>query len=239
VINDSARRDDILPAVARLPQPLAKAPVGRTRLSREALSEHQRERILVAATEVFAKRGYQASTVDNIVAAAEIGVGSFYAHFEGKEDCLMQVCDKIALEVHMRITTAVGEGGSWAERGCNGLHALLRYVAANPMAARVALLEVQTGGPEPVRRYSETIDEIATFLHQGRAAAGLDPQPPPSFEEAVASGLFWLLQERLVRGEINDVESLFAEMAEVALEPYLGARETKREIKAALTRAAT
>jgi AcrR family transcriptional regulator len=224
--------------VARLPQALQSAPVGRTRLSREELSERQRVRIIEAATEVFAKRGFQASTVDNIVAAAGIGVGSFYAHFEGKDDCLAQVCAEIGVEVRTEIAAAIGGESGWAERFCDGLLVLLRYAARRPLSARVVLLEAQTGGPAALARYGATIDEIAEFLRKGREVGKLNPEPPPSFEEATASGLVWLLQGRLVRGEIGDVEALFAEMADVALEPYLGRGDTKREIKAALSRAA-
>jgi AcrR family transcriptional regulator len=236
--DDDGPRDGYPRCVARLPQALQSAPVGRTRLSREELNERQRTRIIEAATDVFAKRGFQASTVDNIVAAAGIGVGSFYAHFEGKDDCLAQVCAEIDTEVHSEISSAIGDGGTWAERLTDGLLAILRYGARRPLAARVVLLEAQTGGPTALRRYGAMIDEIADFLHKGREVGKLDPEPPPSFEEATASGLVWLLQGRLVRGEIGDVESLFGEMADVALEPYLGAADTKREIEAALARAA-
>ncbi|MFL5873390.1 MAG: TetR/AcrR family transcriptional regulator [Solirubrobacterales bacterium] len=218
--------------MAQLPQSLSKAPVGRTRLSREALTEHQRERILTHATEVFAKRGFTATTVDNIVAAANIGVGSFYAHFEGKGECLLAVCDRISREVHAQISAAMPADGDWAERALAGLHAFLAFTAAEPLAARVILIEAQTGGPEALAHYGEELERLAGFLREGRAAAKLDPKTPASFEEAAASGLAWLLQGRLVRGEADDVDSLFEEMAEVALEPYLGAQQSKARIRA-------
>jgi AcrR family transcriptional regulator len=206
-------------------------------VSREELGERQRVRIIEAATQVFAKRGFQASTVDNIVATAGMGVGSFYAHFEGKDDCLAQVCQEIGAEAHAEIDAASGGDGAWAARLCDGLMAILRYGVRSPMAARVVLLEAQTGGPAALGRYGAMIDEIAGFLRQGRAVARLDPEPPASFEEATACGLAWLLQSRLVRGEVGDVDALFAEMADVALEPYLGPGDAKKAIKAALTRA--
>jgi AcrR family transcriptional regulator len=221
--------------VARLPQALQRTPVGRTRLSREELSERQLEVILAAATEVFGTRGFQAATVDSIVAAAGIGVGSFYAHFEGKDGCLAKVCLRISEEVHAAISADLREG-DWAERLCDGLYALLRFVAAKPVAARVVLLEAQTGGAEILAQYSAMVDEIATFLAKGRAAGG-DSTRPQSFEEATARGLCWLLQGRLLRRELDDVDALFAEMAEVALEPYLGVTAARRQIAAAVSRA--
>lgn len=224
----------MLGRVARLPQALRGAPVGQTRLSREELGERQLRRILDAAIQVFAKRGYQDSTVDNIVATAEVGVGSFYAHFDGKEACLDRVCERIAEEAHAALQASLPADGSWAERLCDGLRGLLRFAAANPLSARVVLLEAQTGGPEVVARYGAMIDGIAEFLREGRDVSKLKREWPPAFEEATASGLCWLLQGRLVRGELGDVDALFAEMAEIALEPYLGAAATKRAIAAAL-----
>jgi AcrR family transcriptional regulator len=222
----------MLSRVARLPQALRGAPVGQTRLSREELGERQLRRILDAAIEVFAKRGFQDSTVDNIVAAAGVGVGSFYAHFDGKEACLDRVCERIAEEANSALAAALPVDGTWAERLCAGLRGLLRFAAENPLSARVVMLEAQTGGPEVVARYGAMIDGIAAFLREGRDASKLKREWPPAFEEATASGLCWLLQGRLVRGEIGDVDALFAEMAEIALEPYLGAAATKRAIAA-------
>jgi len=229
---------DYAGSVARLPQALQGTPVGQTRLSREELGELQLGRILDAATQVFAKRGYQDSTVDNIVATAGIGVGSFYAHFDGKEACLDRVCQRISEEAHAALAASIGDGGSWDQRLCDGLRGLLCFAAANPLSARVVLLEAQTGGDGAPARYGEMIDAIADFLRRGREVSTSKREWPPALEEATASGLCWLLQSRLVRGELDDVDALFSEMAEIALEPYLGAAATKRSIAAALARAA-
>jgi AcrR family transcriptional regulator len=232
------RPGDYADAVARLPQALKGAPVGQTRLSREELGERQLRRILDAAIQVFAKRGYQDSTVDNIVATAGVGVGSFYAHFDGKEACLDAVCERIWDEAHEALAGSLREDSDWAERLCDGLHGLLRFAAGNPLSARVVLLEAQTGGPIVLARYGAMIDAVADFLRKGRDVSTLKRGWPPAFEEATASGLCWLLQGRLVRGELGDVEALFSEMAEIGLEPYLGAASAKRQISAALARAA-
>jgi AcrR family transcriptional regulator len=221
--------------VARLPQALRAQPVGRTRVTREQLGERQYEAILAAATKVFAKRGYQDSTIENIVDASGVGVGSFYAHFEGKDDCLDQVCARIEEEASAALEGSI-ESTDWAGRLCDGLHAALAYIKANPLAARVALLEAQTGGPDAVGRYSAMVDRLAAFLRRGRRASTLGRSWPATFEEATASGLVWLMQERLVRGELDDPDALFTEMAGVALEPYLGAAGARREIRSALSR---
>jgi AcrR family transcriptional regulator len=217
--------------MARLPAHLSSAPVGRERLSREALSEIQRDRILTAATEVFVKRGFRGTTVDNIVSAAKIGVGSFYSHFEGKDDCLLQAYDRIVARSRERLAAAVPADGSWPQKACAVLHELLAMIAADPMGARLALVEVQTGGPAALSRYSETIEYVTEAIGWGRAVHTVEPEPPETFEEATASGFVWLLQQRLARGEVEDIERLFPEMAEVVLDPFFGAARTQDEIE--------
>jgi AcrR family transcriptional regulator len=218
--------------VARLPKSLSKAAVDDVQISREELSERQRLRILSALTEVFAKRGYQAATVENLIAAAKISMGSFYDHFAGKEDCLLQIYDQIAAEARERIAAATAGSTDWTERTWSGLHALLAYGVENPMPARVVLLEAQTAGPEAVRRYNADLGEIADFLRQGRKVGALGTELPSDFEDATVAGLAWMLQSRLVHGEITDLETLFGEVGEVALEPYLGSRQTKQSLAA-------
>ena len=54
--------------------------------SPESLSKHQR--IMDAALELFAMRGYQATTVPEIAKAAGVATGAIYRNFDTKEDLL-------------------------------------------------------------------------------------------------------------------------------------------------------
>jgi AcrR family transcriptional regulator len=218
--------------VAQLPKSLTRSAVDGSPLSRQELTEQQHRRILLALTKVFARRGYQAATVDNLIAAAKISMGSFYDHFDGKEDCLLQIYDLVVGEARERIAAAMPDSKDWTRRTYAGMHAALTYLAENQMAARVVLLEAQTAGPESVRRYNRDLAELAAFLRGGRAISAFKAELPPDFEDVTASGLAWLLASRLVHGEIGDVDTLFREMAEVALEPYLGADQIAKSIVA-------
>ena len=44
----------------------------------------RRQQILTVARDVFARRGYHAAKIDDIVAAAGIARGTFYLYFEDK-----------------------------------------------------------------------------------------------------------------------------------------------------------
>jgi len=49
---------------------------------------HTRERILLAAVELFYSRGYAATEMADILKKARANSGSFYFFFKGKEDLL-------------------------------------------------------------------------------------------------------------------------------------------------------
>src|SRR5437879_924219 len=91
-------------------------PVGR-RYGGKSLADRrseQRGRIVLAARDVFARRGYGGAAVDEIVARARVSRTTFYAFFENKEECLLGV-HRLGLE---RIGAAVAESAARSiERG--------------------------------------------------------------------------------------------------------------------------
>ena len=201
-------------------------PVGRDRLPREVLAEHQRDRILSAAVEVFAKRGYQGTTVDHLVAAARIGVGSFYEQFGNKEACFLAVYDRVVAAGRERISAALPADGSWGERLAAALAALLTAIEAEPFSARIALVEVQTAGGAALSHHERNLDEAAGLLRVGREQSPVPEELPSTLEFATIGGLTWFLQQRVALGETAEATKLLPEVLEIVAEPYLGEAAT-------------
>ena len=63
----------------------------------------RRQQILSEAKEVFAKRGYHASKVDDIVAAAGVARGTFYLYFQDKRAIFEEIVDRMLTRVGMSI----------------------------------------------------------------------------------------------------------------------------------------
>ncbi len=61
-------------------------PVGR----REKRSEETRENIFRAALQLFAERGFNATTIEAITETADVGKGTFFNYFENKESLLLE-----------------------------------------------------------------------------------------------------------------------------------------------------
>jgi AcrR family transcriptional regulator len=214
-----------------LPEHLAKGPVGHERLPRDVIEEQQRSRILEAATEIFAKRGYRSTTVDHIVSGAKIGVGTFYSHFSGKEDCFLQAYEQNLAIGRERVAERVPADAEWPQMACSVLLTVLELIAAEPLPARLILVEAQTAGDTALDRYEETIDELVPVLRQGREHSPFAEDLPDSLEVAILGGLLWFLQQRVVLGELDGLEQRLPEVANIVLEPYLTEEGTDRLVQ--------
>ena len=60
-------------------------------------SELTRERLLSEATRLFARKGYFATSIADLAAAAEVTKGAIYHHFENKESVFFAVIENIRL----------------------------------------------------------------------------------------------------------------------------------------------
>ena len=69
--------------------------------------EQKRNRILRAAIEVFASKGYFAARMNDVATAAEVADGTLYLYFEGKEHLLMSIFDDVLGRFIERLDTEI------------------------------------------------------------------------------------------------------------------------------------
>ena len=70
---------------------------------REQTKKNSRSAILEAARGVFAKLGYGATTVRDIIRATDLASGTFYNYFKSKEEVFEAIQDETALRVRPRL----------------------------------------------------------------------------------------------------------------------------------------
>lgn len=110
--------------------------------------ERTRAEIVAAAERLVAARGLDALSIDEITEEADVAKGTFYTHFEDKEDLAAEIARNIRLELEDKIT-ATNEGVTdAATRMANGLSSMLAFAIAQPIRAR-ALLRLIPGGVDP------------------------------------------------------------------------------------------
>jgi len=185
------------------------------------LSRDPRDRILVAMAEVVAKRGYQGTTIEHIVKRAGVSRATFYEHFENREDCLLAGFADAEKELQRRVAEASATG-EWPDRVQAALTAFIDYCASEPALARTCLVEAVTAGPVAMERYERALTSFAPLLREGRGFLGGAGELPDDLEDLIIGGIVWMIHQRLLRNEIDEIPALRPTMLEFALVPYLG-----------------
>jgi AcrR family transcriptional regulator len=148
--------------------------VSRKRLSRD----ERRARILEAAARVFADRGYDGATLDEIAEAAEISKPVIYDHFESKKDLHISLLDVHSRDlVEFMTERAISETDPGRQLAA-GVDALLEFVERDPYAWRLIFREPAAADAEVLEAYKR---------NQGRASAAIAAltaaQPLPEHED--------------------------------------------------------
>jgi AcrR family transcriptional regulator len=174
----------------------------------------QRERLLQAAAEEFASRGYGGASSESISRRAGMSKATFYEHFANKEDCMVALFDRAAEEVARAMAEAARGAGTAdaSQRMKAATRAFLTALAEHPEFAQTLLLEIIGAGPRAARRRDQIMQQFADALDAENAAAaarGLIPRFASPYDAFAVVGAITELVSRQVRlGEPADVLQL-------------------------------
>ncbi|MBV8960865.1 MAG: TetR/AcrR family transcriptional regulator [Actinobacteria bacterium] len=82
---------------------------------RERQAEATRQLLVSVARELFAERGYAATSVEEIITRAGVARGALYHHFDGKDALFRSVYDAVQADIASRVVAAALAGPEpWA-----------------------------------------------------------------------------------------------------------------------------
>lgn len=154
-------------------------------------------RLLLAAVEAFAERGYHATTTRDIAGRAGMSPAALYIHYKTKEELLHRI-SRIGHEKAVDILrTAARAEGSPTERLADAVSSFVRWHAGGRTTARVVQYELDSLGPDARA-------EIIALRRQ------VDAEVRGIIEEGVRTGEFDVPD---VRGATRAVLSLCVDVA--------------------------
>jgi AcrR family transcriptional regulator len=198
-----------------------RLPRGRHGLSRADVADSQRARLVAATAQVTAERGYEATTVADILAASGVGRESFYEIFSDRRDCVLAAHAALLDDLVAKCGTAYTGEGDWAERCRATLAALLDWFAADPIAGRFLLVEVAAIGPDFHARFEEGFGRFVSLIDSGLPADLPDPGPLPTTDLAVGAAISRVYVE-VAAGRSEDLPRLLPQLTYEVLVPFLG-----------------
>lgn len=196
---------------------------GQTTAQRQA---ERIERVLDAATDVFATRGYENTRVDDIVEAAGVSRKTLYEDFASVDAVLTAVYDRAVRINFTTIFEKLVKTTDPIERVHVGVGAYFEMIVENPAAARVVFEEYRKAGPEQAARYELNTSRYVTlmleFLNQAYAAGRLGRAPDEASVYVLIKGIDAIGLRALHRKELDQLQALTPIMASLVIDAFRG-----------------
>jgi AcrR family transcriptional regulator len=215
----------------REPRPASEAGNGSARPSsatappfpdpaRDRLTLSHRERIIQAVTSIVYEKGYPALTIPEISATAGISNQTFYENFPGKEQAVLAAFDDGAERALDVTTAAFDTAGSWELGVQSGLHALLEFLASEPMFGRLAFLDLLNAGRAAQGRSEAVLDRFGALLGPG---FDMRPDTPREVADTIVGGIWTVAQHEIAHDRTAQLPKLAKCVTYIALAPFTGA----------------
>ena len=180
----------------------------------------RRAQLIEIARGVFAKRGYEATSVEEIAARAKVSKPIVYEHFGGKEGLYAVLVDREMDYVVKRISEAIASGTP-RQRVERAALSFLAYVRDQPdgfvVLSRDAPLNLARGGMSSL--LNDVAERVADVFATNFKKAGYDAKAAPIYAHALVGMVTfvgqWWTETR--KPPIEDVASHLAALAWMGL----------------------
>ena len=187
-------------------------------MSRMTASE-RRAQLIEIARGVFAKRGYEATSIEEIAARAKVSKPIVYEHFGGKEGLYAVIVDREMEYITRRITEAIASGTP-RERVEQAALAFLTYVKDHPDGFAILAHDtplLSKGGIASL--LNDLAERVGGVFASAFGAAGYDVRSAPIYAHALIGmvtfvGRWWT---EVRRPSVEDVAAHLTALAWLGL----------------------
>lgn len=123
-----------------------------------------RERILDSALNLFSRKGYHDTRMDEIVDASETSKGAIYFHFPSKERLFLALMDQFANLLERRIREAIEQENEGMQRVRAALKACLDTFGQYRLPAKIMLVQAVGLGAVFEKKRLEVNDHFADLI---------------------------------------------------------------------------
>jgi AcrR family transcriptional regulator len=180
---------------------------------REESERNQRERLFAAMVATVDEKGYEATTVADLVKLSGVSRSAFYRHFDDKQACFLAAVEEL---VGPTLEKLGGDESAppGVERARQAFGELIRLIVAQPAAAKMCIVEVYAAGPEGAALVDRSMDQATELavrmLEQVPEREGL----PRDLVRAIVGGIQKTIHKRLYRGQEVELPALAPQLWE-------------------------
>jgi AcrR family transcriptional regulator len=173
-----------------------RLPPGRS-IPRPEARKNQRERLLAAMVASSELRGYEDTSVADLLEISGVSRATFYDHFEDKMACFTAAIEQILQDGTRAISAELAGEGEPEQRASGALEAFLKLVASQPAASRMCLVEAHAGSETSAAPLLAALDEVTRLgteiLDQMDGREGMAGDQA----RAIVGGIYRVVYDRL------------------------------------------
>jgi len=162
-------------------------------------TQETRSRILEAAVNVFASKGYHDTKVDDIVNQSQTSKGSFYFYFPSKQDIFMALVDTFADLLENRLRERLSLEPSGTARVDAALRVCLEIFGQYRSLAKIALVQATGLGVAFEEKRQAVNQRFIEIVRENLDSAVADGSIPPLDTEVAACAWVGALNEIVLR----------------------------------------
>jgi AcrR family transcriptional regulator len=185
-----------------------------------------------AMVRVSAAKGYEATTVADVVEYAGVPLETFEELFGDKETCFLEAYEAVfdVLVAHFTAAFQAASDEPWPERIAASLRALVELLAMESDIARMAMVEVTAAGDDARERYRAMFARFTPFLEEGRAYADQGADLPADTARFAVGGAASMIFDEVRAGRGPELTRILPDLVFAVLMPYLGPEAAKEEM---------
>jgi TetR/AcrR family transcriptional regulator, fatty acid metabolism regulator protein len=197
--------------------------------TQEKQTEHTRQRIVNAALEVFAKKGYHEATMDEIASVSQISKGGLYFHFPSKQDLFLALADAAANMLVGKMEQAMQTNGARRRQKMRlAIETAFQLLERHRPMARLVFLKMGSLGPPFDAKLMEIHKKLARLIQVQLDQAQAENSIAPADTELVAfmwvgalhEVLIWWLHQARPKPLMNTFPELYATLLRsIGLDP--------------------
>lgn len=171
---------------------------------RSEVIRNQRERLFGAIVAVVSEKGYEATTVADVIELSGVSRSAFYEHFANKAECLAAAAAELiqpTLSTLAEVEAGAGEEAGWAV-----FERFIGLIAAQRAAARVCFVELHGAGEMGEAVGERGFGALAEMVDRIGAGEAKEGRPDAGLTRVLLGGLRKLIHTRLYRGEEAELQ---------------------------------
>jgi AcrR family transcriptional regulator len=183
--------------------------------------EATRQRLLDAAEDVFAQKGYHGAVVEDIIRASDSSKGSFYFHFPNKQGIFLALIDALVPKMAASVDRAIAHEADPITQMDAALRTVLEIFSRHRKLSKILLVEAVGLGHGFDEKLMHTRGYFAAmiqrYLDRAVAAGALAPFDTETTAWVWFGGINELVVRWLVTGQPKELETVMPQLRSLLL----------------------